>query len=85
MDWEKKHYKDKLSVKLNLEWGETNFTLLGIKFDVDLDNIISLNYDYAENQILKIIANWKKYLTPIFALETKSPTPKAPIANNKVF
>ena len=58
----KKHSKDKLSVKLNLERGETKFTLLGIKFDVDLDNMINLNYGYAKNQILKIIVNWKKYI-----------------------
>ena len=38
------HSKHKLNIKDNLAWGETEFTLLGIKFSVDLDNIIELNY-----------------------------------------
>ena len=61
----KKYSKDKLPVTANLEWGETKFTLLGIKYDVDLNNMLSLNYENAKVNILKTISTWKKrYLTP---------------------
>ena len=35
----KKNSKDKLNVNVNLEWGTTEFKLLGLKFNVDLDRM----------------------------------------------
>ena len=33
----KKHSKDKLNVTTRLEWGVSNFTLLGMEFSTDLE------------------------------------------------
>ena len=35
----KKHSKDKLQISEKLDWGKTDFKLLGINFNVDLNNI----------------------------------------------
>ena len=40
--------------------GENIFNLLGIKFSVDLDSIINLNYDPILDDINKISSVWKK-------------------------
>ena len=48
------------------EWNNTNFDLLGIKFSVDLNNMIDLNYSPKLNEIKKILNQWKRRkLTPI--------------------
>ena len=38
----KHHSKDKLDVGNDLIWGASDFTLLGIKFSVDLSNMIEI-------------------------------------------
>ena len=40
----RKHSKDKLSVDANLNWGTTQFDLLGLRFSVNLDKMTTLNY-----------------------------------------
>ena len=41
---EKKHSKDKINVTTDLDWGCTNFTLLGIEFSTNLSLIPERNY-----------------------------------------
>ena len=40
----KKLVKEKLNISENLSWGETQFSLLGLKFSTSLEKIPSLNY-----------------------------------------
>ena len=62
----KRYSKDKLDVGKDLIWGASDFTLLGIKFTVDLSNMIELNYLPAINNLDKILNLWShRYLTPI--------------------
>ena len=62
----KKHTKERLKVSLKLDWGCTEFSLLGLKFNVELDKIILLNYEKAVLDIKEITQKWKKRnLTPI--------------------
>ena len=47
-------------------WGTTQFDLLGIKFSVDLDKMVSLNYSLALEKVKKTLHLWKwRPLTPI--------------------
>ena len=52
---------------LKTTFGEkTEFTLLGIMFPVDLENIINLNYHIAVTMMRKLFNAWKRHnLTPI--------------------
>lgn len=62
----KKHCKDKLATTPPLNWGSTQFELLGILFHVDLNKMITLNYYKYNKQIHNLINHWnKRYLTPI--------------------
>ena len=62
----KKHSKDKLKTKFPLQWGETAFDLLGLKFSVNLSEMINLNYNKYIEQAKSIINHWnKRYLTPL--------------------
>ena len=56
----KKYYKEKLKVSLKLDWGCTEFDLLGLKFNVQLNKMINLNYDKVIHEIEKILQIWKK-------------------------
>ena len=61
----KKFSRDKLKVTATLEWGITNFNLLGLEFTVDLDKMVEKNYSKALTESQVILNNWKKrYLTP---------------------
>ena len=62
----KKLSKDKLDVNCNLVWGNTVFVLLGLKFNVNLNDMLDLNFEHAIAQIKNIFNHWnKRYLTPI--------------------
>ena len=62
----KKHSKDKLDVTVRLEWGVSNFTLLGMEFSTDLEKIPEMNYDKILIQASKIIKSWQyRILAPI--------------------
>ena len=62
----KRFSKEKLSVSAQLEWGSTDFTLLGIDFTTNLSNITEQNYQKALQKIRKLIKIWNDhYLTPI--------------------
>ena len=77
-----KYSTDAIKTKWRLTWGKTNFKLLGIHFDVDLDKIISINYKEKIIKIEKLIKSWKRrYLTPIGKI-TVVKTPLLPILNH---
>ena len=55
-----------IKTKWKLVWGETQFKLLGIIFNVDLNKMIQLNYEPKLMNISKCISYWKRRkLTPI--------------------
>ena len=41
----KKYSKDKLNITYNLDWGITSFTLLGLEYSVNLEEMSILNFD----------------------------------------
>ena len=62
----KKYSKDKLNINHDVVWGETTFDLLGIKFNVNLKDMIDMNFNNAINQINNLLNHWnKRYLTPM--------------------
>ena len=62
----RKHCKEKLNVTKDLVWGNDTFNLLGIKFSVDLDLVVNLNYESVLDDLNKSLNVWKKrFLTPL--------------------
>ena len=62
----KKHSKDKLKVSVNLDWGKSEFVLLGITFNVNLAKMPETNLNSALNKAETQLKNWKvRRLTPI--------------------
>ena len=62
----KRFTKEKLKVSEKLDWGNTEFTLLGQEFSVDLSKMPELNYSKAYEKMQKEIKSWKcRKLTPI--------------------
>ena len=62
----KKYSKDKLNTDYNLIWGNEEFDLLGITFNVDLILTTIKNYQKAQVKINESIKSWnKRYLTPL--------------------
>ena len=62
----KKHSKDKLKVSVNLDWGKTEFVLLGITFDVDLAKMPEINLNSTMNKAECQLKKWKiRKLTPL--------------------
>ena len=63
---QRKYSKEKLCCASALNWGTNLFTLLGIDFDVNLQNIPAHNYSKALTRVEEIISAWKKIaLTPL--------------------
>ena len=56
----RKHCKEKLNVTKGLVWGNDTFNLLGIKFSVDLDLVVNLNYEPVLDDLNKSLNVWKK-------------------------
>ena len=62
----KRHSKDKLKVNTRLNWDESHFTLLGVKFCTNLEDMPEINYRNSILEIQKLFNNWKsRKLTPI--------------------
>ena len=62
----KKHSMDKFEISYKLDWGTTEFKLLGINFSVDLRDIRGNNYTPVLKTITKTLSNWqRRNLTPI--------------------
>lgn len=61
----KKYSIEKMCKNINLQW-TTTFKLLGIYFDVDLTNILKMNYDKKLVKIKNTIKYWeKRIITPL--------------------
>ena len=50
----------KLCEDLNQNWEQGHFTVLGVKFSVDLEEMLLLNYEDKISQIRKILQQWSK-------------------------
>ena len=62
----KRHSKDKLKVPVKLNWGESEFKLLGLHYSVDIEKIPEINYINAINKVCKLINLWNnRSLTPL--------------------
>ena len=62
----KKYSQDTMCVKWGLEWGSNRFTLLGIKYSVDLQGMETLNFEPKFKKIERTMKSWSnKYLSPI--------------------
>ena len=62
----KKHSKDKLNCKCHFDWNNDHFSLLGLHFHVNLDQMAEINYRLAINKVKNTISFWKKRsLTPL--------------------
>ena len=56
----KKFSNEVLCKRWGLKWGQTKFTLLGLNFDVNLENICTINYNSKIQKIREIIKRWDK-------------------------
>ena len=57
---------DKFCLEYNLDWADGDFTILGVKFNAQLENIEKINYESKINMIKKDINHWsKRNLTPL--------------------
>lgn len=62
----KKYSGETINTRWKLNWGLTQFKLLGIQFDVDLDKMIKINYSNKMEKLKNLIKRWKRrYLTPL--------------------
>jgi hypothetical protein len=62
----KRYSSDTMCVKWGLEWGYPRFTLLGLHFSVNIDEIEKLNYTPKLKEIGNTLQIWfKQILTPI--------------------
>ena len=63
---EKKFSQDTMCVKWGLEWGSSRFTLLGIQFSVNLEEMEKLNYYPKVKEIENVLNVWSnQVLSPI--------------------
>ena len=52
--------------EFNLEWNPKTFTLLGVKFSVNIHEMISINYEDKLLEIKNLLSHWsKRNLTPV--------------------
>ena len=62
----KKYSTEAIKTRWKLSWGTTQFKLLGIMFDVDLDKMIKMNYANKIVQIKHSIKIWRRrFLSPL--------------------
>ena len=62
----KKFSKDVHHHRIKLDWTQENFTLLGIKFTLNLNDIVNINYKDKITQIRNEIKIWnKRNITPV--------------------
>ena len=55
-----KHSQDMYETPQKLDWGTTEFNLLGLQFLVDLNKIPTMNYSLILNKIEKILIRWRR-------------------------
>ena len=59
----KRFCKEKLNIKLKLEWGNTEFSMLGLHFSTNLKDIPHINFTETLQKIKKEMGNWKNKFT----------------------
>ena len=60
-----KFCRETFNHRLKLNWNQTNFDILGIKFSCNLDTMVKINYKDNIEQIEKELKIWsKRKLTP---------------------
>ena len=58
--------KEKLNVSTKLQWGDSEFTLLGLFFSTELSEMTKTNYEKAIVKAKQCLNSWRyRYLTPI--------------------
>ena len=61
----KRFCREKLNISVDLNWEDTDFTLLGLKFSTNLSKLLQVNYDSVLCKIAQEVRKWKnRYLTP---------------------
>ena len=61
----KRFSREKLKVSVNMEWGASQFTMLGLDFFTNLNEIPKRNYDKAILKMRTVVKKWNNYyLTP---------------------
>ena len=61
----KRFSKDQLNVPAKLKWGNSNFTLLGIEFSTNMQDIPNINYSKPMTSANQVLSSWKyRSLTP---------------------
>ena len=62
----KKYSSQTIKTKWKLNWGKTDFKILGIHFHVDLDNMSKINFKEKICKMKNILKLWnRRYLTPL--------------------
>ena len=62
----KRHCKDELDITKDLVWGNQTFNLLGVKYSINLETMIKINYDPLLQNIDNCLNSWKKkHFTPL--------------------
>ena len=56
----RKYSAHSIKKRWKLVWGNIRFKVLGVWFDVDLDKMISQNYNDKTEKMRKILISWKK-------------------------
>ena len=66
MDRFQKHSQDSIKTKWKLLWGEYKFRILGINFNVDLEEMVAENYEVKLQELEKVAKQWeKRSLSPL--------------------
>ena len=61
-----KAFKEKLNVSVNLDWGCSELTLLGIKFSTDMEKMLDGNFTPALAKMKNEVKKWKtRHLTRV--------------------
>ena len=69
----KRFCSEKLVNNTELVWGSKNFQVLGIEFDIDLDQMVKANYNKKIMSIENLLNQWRRRnLTPLGRLTVKS-------------
>ena len=62
----KKHSQDSIKTKWKLLWGEYKFRIVGINFNVDLEEMVAENYEVKLQELEKVAKQWeKRSLSPL--------------------
>ena len=56
----KRHSKDKFDTRYQLDWGQKEFSFLGIEFSTDINKMPDLNFPNALRKIDNIFVRWKR-------------------------